>query len=73
MRSKRFADRSLPGKLWALALLVLSVTLVVAAERDIARRPPEQIRGSKLPWRLASLNAIGAAGYLRFGRRPLSG
>lgn len=38
-------------------------------ERDIQRRPADQVRGSKTLWRLVCLNALGAAGYLRWGRR----
>jgi len=52
-----------------VALIVLSLGLVTAAERDIQRRSADQVRGSKLLWRLLCLNALGAVGYLRWGRR----
>jgi hypothetical protein len=52
-----------------VALIVLSLGLVTAAERDIQRRPADQVHGSKLFWRLACLNALGAVGYFRWGRR----
>jgi hypothetical protein len=38
-------------------------------ECDIQRRPADQVRGSKTLWRLVCLNALGATGYLRWGRR----
>ena len=50
-------------------MLVVSLGLVTAAERDIQRRPADQVRGSRLLWRLICLNALGAVGYLRWGRR----
>jgi hypothetical protein len=48
---------------------VLKVTALV----DLARRPPEQVRGKKWLWALAIIpvNSVGALplAYLRFGRR----
>jgi hypothetical protein len=49
--------------------LVAAVGLVAAAEVDIQRRPPGQVRGNKLLWRLVCLNALGSASYFRWGRR----
>ena len=66
---KPFKERSPVRRLWAVALIVLSLGLVTAAERDIQRRPADQVHGSKLFWRLACLNALGAVGYFRWGRR----
>jgi hypothetical protein len=46
--------------------------LLVAALtwRDIRRRPPEQIRGSKTVWRIASgANTLGSVAYWLFGRK----
>jgi hypothetical protein len=57
-------------RLWIAVVFVVSLGLVAAGERDIQRRPAEQVRGSKLFWRLACLNALGAASYFRWGRRP---
>ena len=64
-----FSELSPPGKAVTAVLIALSLLLVVTAERDLQHRPAQQIRGRKLLWRLASLNALGAVGYLRFGRR----
>ncbi len=67
---KRFSERSKPAKAALLGLTAVSVGTVLTAERDLRQRPDEQVRGSKRVWRLVSLNALGAAAYLRFGRRP---
>ncbi|MHB1568757.1 MAG: hypothetical protein ACYCXW_13250 [Solirubrobacteraceae bacterium] len=58
----------------ALALLVAGeAVLIVAAERDIQRRPAEEIRGRKLIWRVIALNNfIGPTIYFRWGRRRAS-
>jgi hypothetical protein len=54
--------------LWALVALELVV--IVAAERDIQRRPASGIRGPKLVWRaLAPQNVVGPAAYFSVGRR----
>jgi hypothetical protein len=68
-KSKSFKDLSPARRFWASVLIALSLGLVSAAERDIQRRPPAQVRGSKLMWRLVCLNALGAVGYFRWGRR----
>ncbi|MGZ4283749.1 MAG: hypothetical protein ACXVHB_06205 [Solirubrobacteraceae bacterium] len=51
------------------ALLAVALALVFTAERDIQRRPSSEVRGSKLIWRVLCLNAVGAVGYLLWGRR----
>ena len=53
-------------------LLYLPVHFLVAAVtwRDIGRRSPQQLRGSKRLWRVASaLNTLGAVAYWLAGRR----
>jgi hypothetical protein len=53
------------------AIVAIAVSVIVAAtERDIQHRSASEIRGSKFLWRLASLNAVGALAYRRWGRRP---
>jgi hypothetical protein len=54
----------------AAVLIVISLGVVAVAERDLHRRPDTQVRGDKRLWRLVCLNAIGALGYLVWGRRP---
>jgi hypothetical protein len=53
-----------------VAITAWNLWLSGSAQRDIQRRPPDQIRGRKLLWRLACLtNAVGPALYFRWGRR----
>ncbi|HEX3801904.1 MAG TPA: hypothetical protein VHV75_03600 [Solirubrobacteraceae bacterium] len=52
----------------ATSLIAVSLGIVAVAERDIHNRPSGEIRGSKLLWRLVSLNALGALSYLKWGR-----
>jgi hypothetical protein len=49
-------------------LLVISLGIVAVAEKDLQGRSDAEVRGSKLAWRLVSLNAVGALAYLRWGR-----
>jgi hypothetical protein len=62
-------DMSPARRRLALVLIAASLALVVAAQRDIGRRSDAAVRGSRLLWRLACLNALGAAAYFRWGRR----
>jgi hypothetical protein len=66
---EQFKQRPPAQRFGTFALFAVSLGLVAAAERDIQRRPADQVHGSKLFWRLICLNALGAAGYLRWGRR----
>ena len=70
MAKKKFSELSPKGRATASTVIVVSVALVIAAERDLSRRPGEEVRGSKLLWRLICLNGLGALAYLRWGRRP---
>jgi hypothetical protein len=65
-----FNKRSLAGRIIAVVVLAVSLVLVGAAERDIQRRAPDEMRGNKALWRLLCLNALGAIGYFTWGRRP---
>lgn len=65
---KKFSEYSPAKRLWIAAVFVISLGLVAAGERDVQRRPADQIRGSKLFWRFACLNALGAASYFGWGR-----
>jgi hypothetical protein len=49
---------------------VVQLSLLIAAQRDISRRPAEQIRGSKAMWRMVTLiNFVGPGSYFAFGRK----
>src|SRR5262245_57880029 len=59
MRSKNsFKEMSPAGRIWTSLLIVASVVLVIAAERDIGRRTAAELRGGKPMWRLLCLNAL---------------
>lgn len=46
------------------------VALMLAAQRDISRRPAAQINGPKAAWRVAALiYFIGPMGYFVLGRK----
>jgi hypothetical protein len=49
----------------------VEVVLTVVALRDLARRPAEQVRGSKALWAVACfVQPVGPPAYLLMGRRP---
>jgi hypothetical protein len=60
-----------PGYQAAIAAITAwNIWLSAAAQRDIQRRPPAEIRGPKLIWRVVCLtNTVGPAAYFRWGRR----
>jgi hypothetical protein len=66
---KKFAQRSPVERAIVGVLLLASLALVGFAERDLQQRPEQRVRGSKMVWRLAALNALGALAYLGLGRR----
>ena len=66
---KNFKDLPPERRVLAGVVLAVGLVLVAAAERDLQRRGQDEVKGPKLLWRLASLNALGAIGYFKFGRR----
>lgn len=69
MQKKRYSEMTPAGKAAVLVITAISLLIIGTAERDIARRDEDEVRGSRAVWRLVSLNAMGALVYLRFGRR----
>jgi hypothetical protein len=65
---KSLSERSPRERAAIAAIFVVSLGIVLSAERDIQRRSPGSIRGSKLFWRCVSMNALGALAYFRWGR-----
>ncbi len=64
---ERFSRRQRVG-IGVLAAIELAAK--IAAARDIQRRSAEQVRGSRLLWRLALLvNTLGPLSYFLWGRR----
>jgi hypothetical protein len=53
-----------------VAITAWNVALSVIAERDIQRRPSDEIRGSRAIWRMVCLtNTVGPLIYFRWGRQ----
>jgi hypothetical protein len=71
MNNKRWQDLSPQQRAGTILMTVLQLALLVAAQADIARRPEEQMRGTKKMWRLISfINYFGPIAYFLFGRIP---
>lgn len=68
-RKPRFRERSPAAQAAIAGGTAVSLVIVAYAERDLHRRPASQVRGKKLPWRIACTNALPAVIYLRWGRR----
>ena len=66
---KPLSERSPAERAATAAIFVVSLGIVLGAERDIQRRSAGSIRGSRLLWRVFSMNALGALAYFRWGRR----
>jgi hypothetical protein len=74
VRKKKKAWKDLPpaARFGTVILGAAQLAFLAAAQRDISRRPADQIRGSKTLWRLATLvNFIGPGSYFAFGRKRL--
>ncbi|WP_223987080.1 hypothetical protein [Arthrobacter sp. NicSoilB8] len=67
-RKKTWQELSPRAKFGTIAGALVQLALLVAAQRDISRRPAVEIRGSKALWRAATLvNFIGPGCYFTFG------
>ena len=74
MARKKKSWKELPpaARFGTIVVGAAQLAFLTAAQRDISRRPAEQIRGSKTLWRVATLiNFIGPGSYFAFGRRRL--
>ena len=69
-QKKTWKEMSPAARAGMIVVGIAQVSLLLAAQRDISRRPAELINGPKGAWRLASfLNFIGPIGYFTFGRK----
>lgn len=69
-KKKTWKEMSPSGKAGIILTAIMQMSLLVAAQRDISRRPAELINGPKAAWRAASfINFIGPMGYFVFGRK----
>ncbi|WP_285318484.1 PLD nuclease N-terminal domain-containing protein [Pseudarthrobacter sp. lyk4-40-TYG-27] len=73
-KKKTWKEMSPSGKAGTVLTAIVQVSLLIAAQRDISRRPAELINGPKAAWRAASfVNFIGPMGYFVFGRKRSAG
>lgn len=69
-RSRRWDEMSPAAKAVTMVLAAVQVSLAVSAWTDLAKRPAEQVRGSKLKWAaIIGINFVGPIAYFRRGRR----
>lgn len=69
-KKKTWKEMSPSAKVGTIVTAFVQLSLLVAAQRDISRRPAELINGPKAAWRAASfVNFIGPMGYFIFGRK----
>jgi hypothetical protein len=61
-------DRCTPASKKIVGLIVV-VVLVILAQRDLRKRPPELVRGRVGVWKVVAMVGPGALAYLLFGRR----
>ena len=67
-RKKAWKELSPMAKFGTISAAIVQLSLLVAAQTDITRRPADQIRGSKAMWRIATLvNFVGPGSYFTFG------
>ncbi len=70
-RSKQWDELSPGGKVFAMLLTSVQVSLAVAAWADLAQRPSREVNGRKSTWAaIIAINFIGPILYFRRGRRP---
>jgi hypothetical protein len=73
-KKKTWKEMSPASKAGTILVGIAQVSLLVAAQRDISKRPAALINGPKGAWRAASfINFIGPMGYFIFGRKRGTG
>lgn len=71
-KNKSWKELPPAARIGTIAVGAAQLAFLAAAQRDLSRRPDEQIRGPKMFWRLATLvNFIGPGCYFAFGRKRL--
>jgi hypothetical protein len=70
MKKKTWKEMSPAARTGTILIGIAQVALMLAAQRDISRRPAELINGPKAAWRMGALiNFVGPMGYFVFGRK----
>lgn len=69
-KKKPWKEMSPMARAGFVAMGIAQVALMLAAQRDISKRPADQINGPKAAWRVAALiNFVGPMGYFILGRK----
>lgn len=69
-KKKTWKEMPPSAKAGTIVVGIVQISLLVAAQRDISKRPAAMINGPKAAWRAASfINFIGPMGYFIFGRK----
>ncbi|AUZ33728.1 hypothetical protein C3B78_04120 [Arthrobacter sp. PGP41] len=69
-KKKTWKEMTPSAKAGTIVVGIVQMSLLVAAQRDISKRPAAMINGPKAAWRAASfINFIGPMGYFIFGRK----
>ena len=70
MAKRRWSDLSDREKTMVLVAASVQLSLAATAWVDLARRPPELVRGPKAAWALGiAVNFVGPIAYFTVGRR----
>jgi hypothetical protein len=73
-KKNSWRDLSKGQKVMMMVSGAVNMTLLIAAQRSLAKTPDAQIRGKKALWRAASfINFFGPVSYFVFGRRRDAG
>lgn len=68
-RRQRWSEMSTRRKVVVVVLAVVQISLALSAWSDLARRPAEQVRGSKRGWvAIIGVNFVGPILYFTRGR-----
>ena len=69
-RNRKWSELTTGQRVGVVALASVQISLAVAAWRDLARRPAEQVNGAKPMWAaIIAVNYLGPLAWFRWGRR----
>jgi hypothetical protein len=73
-KKKSWRDLSKGQKAMVMLSGAVNMSLLIAAQRSLAKTPDAEIRGKKALWRAASfINFFGPVSYFVFGRKRDAG
>lgn len=70
MQRKKWKDLNPTQRVFVVIGAIVQIALLVLAQRDLAKRPAEQVRGPKGVWRMATMvNFVGPIAYFLWGKK----